>query len=104
MKSQNPDLRRLNDTLAKKDGVMVLRAGLPLDNAVDAADGDRAVLSDCLFQAKAKLEKALGKTAGYEGDTAIAGAAFSIFGLARNLLELMGLRDGSPREKGQDDK
>ena len=104
VKSQNPDLRRLNDALAKEDGVEMLRVRLSLDRAVDAADGDRAVLSDCLLRAEEKLEKALGKTAGYDGDPAIERAAFSIYRLARNLLELMDLRDGSHREKGRDGK
>ena len=104
VKSQNPDLRRLGVALAKKDGVEMLRARLPLDKAVDAADGDRAVLSDCLLHAEAKLEKALGKTAGYKDDPTIERAAVSIYRLARNLLELMGLRDGSPRDKGRDGK
>ena len=104
VKSQNPDLRLLDEALSKEDGVEILRARLSLDKAVDAADGDRAVLSSCLLHAEEKLEKALGKTAGYKGDPTIERTAFSIFGLARNLLELMGLRDGPSREKGQDDK
>ena len=76
VKSQNPDLRRLNEALSKEDGVEMLRARLSLDKAVDAAEGDRAVLTGCLLRAESELEKALGKTAGYNGDTTIEKSRF----------------------------
>ena len=103
VKSQNPDLRRLGKALEKKEGVEALRAGLSLDRAVDAVEGNHAVLTSCLLRAEENLEKAVAKASGYDDDDTIERAALSIFRLSRDLLELMGLRD-IPRGKKRNDK
>ena len=97
VKSQNPDIRRLDKALQKQVGIDALRARLPLSEAVAASEGNRAVLRDCLLQAKSALEKALGKSSGCENDRELLRAAENVCDLADDLLRLMN-RDNTRRK------
>jgi len=60
IKSQNPDLRKLDEVLGEKDGVAALRSGLPLDTALNAGRGDARLLREALVLAEQKLKEARG--------------------------------------------
>lgn len=68
IKSQNPDLRVLNEVVTSDEGVAALRSGLPLDTALKAARGDRRLLFEALVLVKQHLREALGLVVtGYDG-------------------------------------
>ena len=101
VQSQNPDIHRLNQALQKRDGLDVLRAVSSLEEAAEAAEGDRAVFYDCLLRAKIALEKALGKTAGYKGDPELLRIAEALHGLVENLVRLMDHDDARRKARGK---
>ena len=100
VQSQNPHIRRLDEALQKREGIEVLRAGRPLEEAVEAAHGDRAVFYKHLIRAKSALERALGKTSGYDGDRELLRTAEAIQQLVDNLVRLMD-RNDARREAGE---
>ena len=101
VKAQNPDLRRLNQALQSKDGIDMLRAVSSLEEAAEAAEGDRAVFYDCLLRAKVALEKALGKTAGYGGDPELLRTVKALHALVDNLVRLI---DADNAEQGREEE
>lgn len=69
VKSQNPDLRRLDEALLSRDGRAALRADLDLNTAVGIARGDTALFREALVMAKKSLQDARGKVVtGFEGE------------------------------------
>jgi hypothetical protein len=52
VKSQNPDLRILDEVLTSKDGVAALRSGLDLSIARDISKGDKQLFRETLIAAK----------------------------------------------------
>ena len=70
IKSQNPDLRRLDEALQSRDGLSALRAGYGISVAVDIARGDTALFREALLKAKQSLQDARGKVVtGFAGET-----------------------------------
>jgi hypothetical protein len=70
VRSQNPDLRLLDEVLASRDGVAALRSGLPLQVALEISKGDKQLLRESLITAKAALQSARGKLlSGYHGES-----------------------------------
>jgi hypothetical protein len=68
IRSQNPDLRILDEVLQHRDGVAALRRGLPLGVSLDVTKGDEEILREALVQAKQALQEARGVVAtGYSG-------------------------------------
>src|SRR5260370_12396434 len=71
IRSQNPDLKVLDEVLLSDKGVRALRDGLPLSVASDISQGDERIFRQSLQQAKQSLQKALGTlTTGYALDDA----------------------------------
>ena len=69
IKSQNPDLRRLDEALQSRDGLSALRAGYGISVAVDIARGDTALFREALLKAKQSLQDARGKVVtGFAGE------------------------------------
>ncbi len=60
IRSQNPDLRKLDEALGNKNGVAALRSGLPLETALRASQGDERLLREALVVAEQKLKEARG--------------------------------------------
>lgn len=68
IRSQNPDLRILDDVLQSANGVAALRQGLGLTVSSDIAKGDEQILREKLVAGKAALQDARGKVlTGYRG-------------------------------------
>ena len=69
VRSQNPDLRKLDETLGTKNGIAALRSGLPLDTALKASRGDERLLREALVLAEQKLKEARGLVlTGFSGE------------------------------------
>lgn len=69
VKSQNPDLRRLDEALLSRDGLAALRADLDLNTAVNISRGDTVLFRESLVTAKKALQDARGKVVtGFEGE------------------------------------
>lgn len=69
VRSQNPDLRKLDEALGNKNGIAALRSGLPLETAVKASRGDERLLREALVLAEQKLKEARGLVlTGFHGD------------------------------------
>jgi hypothetical protein len=60
IRSQNPDLRNLDEVLRHRDGLAALRAGLPLETSLKASRGDDRLLREALVLAEQTLKEARG--------------------------------------------
>lgn len=86
VKRQTPDLRELIECLSNKQGLMKLRAGLPLSIALEASKGDEKLFEDALVEAEAKLKEAKRFVAtGYDGDEGPLDTARAILTIAQSL-------------------
>ena len=94
IKSQNPDLQKLDAALQSSDGIKALRNGLPLDVAREISLGDERLFRYSLQQAKTNLQKALGTmTTGFvPGDREAFTVANDIQDLAHDLVDSMSLK------------
>jgi len=87
VRSQNPDLRNLDAALSAPEGVDALRAGLPLEKAVEIAEGDTKALRELLVRAKSDLQQAVGKVVtGYRGEADLLSTTDAIRQLAEKLM------------------
>ena len=69
IRSQNPNLRELDETLHSDVGLVALRAGYGLKRSVDVARGDTALFREALLNAKQALQEARAKVVtGFEGE------------------------------------
>lgn len=90
IKSQNPDLRRLDEALQTERGRDALTAGLPLALAYDASIGDERRFREALIQAKVHMEQATGKVhTGFDIKSDQLQTAKSIQNLSASLVETM---------------
>ncbi len=88
IRSQNPDLRQLDEVLKSEDGVASLRAGVPLKTALDISRGDERRLREAIVLAEEKLKEARGLIpTGYQGDKDMLSRARSISIIADAILE-----------------
>lgn len=106
IRSQNPDLRKLDEALGSKNGVSALRAGLPLDLAVNASRGDERLFREAMVTAEQKLKEARGFVlTGYHGDRELLVKAQNISLLAKSIsLEMRDMATASPATKGPKSK
>ncbi|MDX6309818.1 MAG: hypothetical protein QOI06_2864 [Nocardioidaceae bacterium] len=69
VKSQNPDLRKLDQALTSRESIAAIRKGVGLDVAVDISKGDDAILREDLVIAKMSLQSARGRVVtGFDGE------------------------------------
>jgi hypothetical protein len=86
IKSQNPNLRQLDEALRSTRGISALRRGLQLQQAVNAARGDTRLLLDALIAAEQNLREAKGYfSTGFEGQADVAETIKNIHSLASSL-------------------
>ena len=90
IRSQNPDLRRLDEALQSTEGVAALRAGYDLNRSVDVARGDTALFREALLNAKQALQDARAKVlTGFDGERDLRRDITEIAALADALYEDM---------------
>ncbi len=109
VRSQNPDLLRLNEALGEKNGVAALRGGLPLATALKASRGDPRLLREALVLAEQHLKEARGYVPlGFTGnDSELLSKAKGIAIIAQTIADEMeeiatksdGRRTTQPRRK-----
>lgn len=87
IRSQNPDLRRLESAIGSSDGRVALRRGLSLDVAVDISIGDETLFKGHLLEARRLLQTARGRQpTGDPGDPGTLATAIEILDLAERLV------------------
>ena len=86
VRSQNPDLRLLDEALKNDRGITALRRGMPLAVSVEISRGDERIFRECVQAAKQSLQKAIGVLlTGYKGDGDLLETAEEIVALAQRL-------------------
>lgn len=104
IRSQNPDLRKLDEVLGSQNGVSAIRAGLPLETSLKASRGDERMLREAMVVVEQKLKEARGLVlTGYHGDADMLGKAKNISLIADSILEEMEEKAASS-QKGKDTK
>ena len=106
VRSQNPDLRRLDGVVANREAVAALRAGIELSYAFEISRPSSNVFEESLHAAKRDLEKARSMlSTGYDGSPKLLAVAEDVADLAEDLYAEME-RKSSPRRRrraGADD-
>src|SRR5207253_5636723 len=88
--TQHPDLTNLRIVLSNKSALAALRAGYPLDRALEIARGDKLRFREALTKAKEDLIEASGSMAlGYSGESDLLELAKEILFLIQRMLESM---------------
>ncbi|MDE2818089.1 MAG: ParB N-terminal domain-containing protein [Chloroflexota bacterium] len=99
IRSQNPDLRHLNEVLKDGEAVAALRAGKELTIAFEISRPSSNVFEEALYEAKRDLEKARSLVStGYDGSDQLLTVANDVAELAVDLYDDM-YRKHSPRRK-----
>ena len=97
IRSQNPDLRNLDEVLRSANGLAALRAGLPLETSLKASRGDERLLREALVLAEEKLKEARGLIpTGYQGESDLLKKARNIDTIAEAIREEMESHSDSP--------
>jgi DNA-binding transcriptional MerR regulator len=90
IKSQNPDLKYLDEVLQNKEATVALNSGVSLTMAHEISRPTEALFEESLLAAKRYLTSARGyMTTGYNGEESILQAADSVAQLAYDLYEDM---------------
>ena len=90
IKSQNPDLKRLDQVLLSKKGVAALRQGLGLDVGENFSKGEGVVLLEALTAAQSNMQTARGVIfTGFSGESDLYHMAEVILQLTQSVLEDM---------------
>lgn len=101
VKTQNPDLRRLDAVLQSREALAALRAGEELSNAYELSRPSGAVLEESLLAAKRELMRARGfMPEGYDGSESLFKIAGTVADLSESIYdEMHRLRKGSEKTK-----
>ena len=90
IRSQNPDLRNLDEVLRSPNGLAALRSSLPLETCLKAGRGDERLLREAIVLAEQKLKEARGLVlTGYHGDPELLKKAEVISTLADSIVKDM---------------
>lgn len=101
IRSQNPDLRNLDEVLRTENGLAALRGGLPLETSLKASRGDERLLLEAMVFAEQKLKEARGLIlTGYHGDSELLRKADAISIIAQSIFEEMDAAHKSSSGKG----
>ncbi len=101
IKTQNPDLGRLDEALKSPNAVAALTRGAELSVAYDVSRGDNTIFREALIEAKINLQTATGAAVtGYQGEATVLELAGDVSHLARNLHRQ--LQDWKPDDENDD--
>jgi len=90
IKSQNPDLKYLDEVLQSKEGTFALRAGEPLTYCHELSRSSDAIFEENLLTAKRSLQKSRAHlSTGYKGEESLIKVAGSVAALADDLYREM---------------
>lgn len=101
IKTQNPDLRRLDAVLQSREALAALRAGEELSKAYELSRPSGAVLEEALLAAKRELMRARGfMPEGYDGSESLLKTAGSVANLGESIYEeMLRVRKGGEKPK-----
>lgn len=86
VKSQNPNLRQLDEALRTSRGIAALESGLSLEDSVNASRGDTRLLLDALVEAEQNLRDAKGYfSTGFSGQQEVRETIGNVHTLAESL-------------------
>lgn len=101
IRSQNPDLKYLDEVLVHEEALSALRAGETLSFAHELSRPDEALLSEYLNAAKRNLQKASSYLAtGYDGGESLLKTAGSIANIADMIYDKMDKQYKEANDKG----
>jgi hypothetical protein len=90
IRSQNPDLRNLDEVLRSKNGLAVLRNWMSLETSLMASHGDERLFLESMVLAEQKVKEARGLVlTGYRGDSELLRKAEVISLIASNIQKEM---------------
>lgn len=90
VKSQNPNLRELNEALLTPRGIAALESGLSLEDSVNASRGDTRLLLDALISAEQNLRDAKSYfSTGFKGQEEVRETILKVHTLAGSLNDEM---------------
>jgi hypothetical protein len=90
IKSQNPDLKKLDDVLKEKNALTALRAGLGLEVSYQLSLGDEVRFRECLTRSKYELQQAKGlAVTGYKGERDLLDLVDEITDISQSLSDEM---------------
>lgn len=99
VETQNPDLRRLNDSIKSRESLAAIRSGLPLIQAYELSRPTSTIFEEALLAAKRGLQKARSYlTDGFDGSKELLAVASTVADLADDLYEEMN-RKTMPKRK-----
>lgn len=104
IKSQNPDLKYLDEVLKKRESLAAIRGGEALEYSYELSRSNDAVFEENLLAAKRNLQKARGYlTNGYDGEESLLRVAGSVAELADDLYDEMDkiMRDKQGKNRKQ---
>ena len=102
IRTQNPDLRKLDAVVANSEGIAALRAGIEINRAFEISRPPSTVFEESIHTAKRELEKARSMlSTGYDGSAQILSVADDVAELANDLYDEM-LRKNQPRRRRRD--
>jgi len=100
VRSQNPDLKQLDEALQSPNSIAALRAGLPLKVSVAIGRGDERLFREALVTAKQALEEARSKVlTGYKKEKDLLTTAEAIRVLAESIATEMATMAASRRPR-----
>lgn len=102
IRSQNPDIRNLNQVLLSEDAVQVLRATEDLDMAFDRSQDGNDVFHQSIVEAQMNLQKALSKISYYMGDENLLQTVINVADSADSLYKMM--KEKRNKLNGKEDK
>ena len=102
VRSQNPDIRNLNQVLSSQDAVHALRATGNLDAAYDLSQDGNDVFHQSIAEAQMNLQKALSKISYYNGDEGLLETVMNMADSADSLFKMM--KEKRNKVMGKDEK
>ena len=102
VRSQNPDIRNLNQVLQSSDAVQILRATGDFEVAYDRSQDGADVFHQSVVEAQMSLQKALSKIAYYSGGIEILETAKNLADSADSLFKIM--KDKRNKSLGKEDE
>lgn len=101
VRTQNPDLKKLDDALKSKESVAALRDGADIDTAFDLGRPAEVVFEESLLRAKRELNKAQATMSeGYEGSEELLRVAGSVCKIADDIYNWMEEKN-KPRKRAR---
>jgi hypothetical protein len=100
IKTQNPDLKRLDEVLKNQRALAALRSGLGLDVSYNLSLGETTRLREALTRARYEMQQAKGLILeGYKGERDLLDSAESVWRLAESIYDEM--RAYKPKHSGR---